>query len=100
MSTTPNADRRFGRPWRRASSGSDEQWPIDPDLAPDDPAHPSSDHRRSADPGHRLHPRVLVGIAAGGFIGAIARYGLGRAWPVHPGAFPWSTFVINSSGAF
>jgi fluoride exporter len=41
---------------------------------------------------------VLGAIAAGGAIGAVARYGLTLAWPHPQGAFPWSTFVINVSG--
>jgi CrcB protein len=41
-----------------------------------------------------------VAVAVGGAIGALARYAVGRAWPVRSGGFPWSTFVINTSGAF
>jgi len=33
-------------------------------------------------------------------VGALGRYELGLAWPVLPGHFPASTFVINTSGAF
>jgi CrcB protein len=48
----------------------------------------------------RSHPGVLLAIAAGGFLGALARYELALAWPVRPEQFPASTFVINTSGAF
>lgn len=48
----------------------------------------------------RLAPRALVVVAAGGAIGALGRYGLGRAFPVGPGTFPTTTFVINVAGAF
>jgi CrcB protein len=43
---------------------------------------------------------VLLAVAAGGFLGALARYELQLAWPVGGGRFPASTFVINTSGAF
>ena len=42
--------------------------------------------------------RVLAAISAGGVLGALARYGLGRAFP-HPAAdFGWATFGINAFG--
>jgi CrcB protein len=44
--------------------------------------------------------RLLPVISAGGVIGALARYGIGRAFPVAPGTFPWSTFAINVIGCF
>jgi CrcB protein len=43
---------------------------------------------------------VLAAIAAGGFLGALARYELGLAWPTAAGHFPWTTFTINVSGGF
>ena len=49
---------------------------------------------------HPLAPRALVVVGAGGAIGALARYGLGRAFPVAPGTFPTTTFAINVAGAF
>jgi len=42
--------------------------------------------------------RVLGVIAAGGALGAMARYGLAVAMPHHPDQFPWATFVTNVSG--
>ncbi|MCP2341326.1 fluoride efflux transporter FluC [Actinomadura rupiterrae] len=41
---------------------------------------------------------TLGAISAGGMIGALARYGLGAAFPHDPGAFDWATFGINVSG--
>jgi len=41
---------------------------------------------------------VVAAVSAGGACGALARYGLAAAWPYRPGAFPWSTLVINVSG--
>ncbi|RZS38820.1 CrcB protein [Herbihabitans rhizosphaerae] len=41
---------------------------------------------------------VPAAIAAGGALGAVARYGISAAFP-HPGAaFPWATFGINLAG--
>lgn len=42
----------------------------------------------------------MLAIAAGGAVGALARYELQLTWPVPAGHFPASTFAINTSGAF
>ncbi len=41
---------------------------------------------------------VLAVVAAGGVLGALARYGLGLALPTGRAGFPWTTFGINVSG--
>lgn len=41
---------------------------------------------------------VLGAVSAGGAAGALARYGLGVAFPGAPGGFEWTTFGINVSG--
>jgi fluoride exporter len=79
---------------------ADDRLPIDPDLEPTDPSEPAPAHRRVPVPVRRSHPGVMLAIAAGGALGAVGRYELELAWPVHPGRFPASTFVINTSGAF
>ncbi|HUZ21392.1 MAG TPA: CrcB family protein [Acidimicrobiales bacterium] len=92
---------RWGRFVRRL--GPDTALPIDPDLAPDDPAEPSPTHvaaRHAGRSARRADPGVLAAIAAGGFAGTLGRYELGLAWPEHDGHFPATTFVINTSGAF
>jgi CrcB protein len=43
---------------------------------------------------------VLGVIAAGGALGALARFGLATAWPHTPGRFPWATFLTNVIGCF
>ncbi|MEU5975525.1 CrcB family protein [Streptomyces sp. NPDC047315] len=47
---------------------------------------------------------VLAAVSAGGAAGAVARYAVGRAWPVDyaadgAAAFPWGTFGINVVGS-
>jgi fluoride exporter len=41
---------------------------------------------------------VLAAIAAGGAIGAIARYGIGLELPTPAGGFPVATLLVNASG--
>jgi fluoride exporter len=74
-------------------------FPVDPDADPDaDPVGPSG-HRRRPVAVRRRHPGVLLAIAAGGFLGAVARYEVELTWPMRSGHFPVATFVINTSGA-
>ncbi|GAA3240544.1 fluoride efflux transporter CrcB [Dactylosporangium siamense] len=68
----------------------DSGWqrePLDPDTAVE-PGPP--EQRRQA--------QVLAAIAAGGVLGACARYGASLVWPTAPGTFPWTTFWINITG--
>ncbi|MFE0736223.1 fluoride efflux transporter FluC [Streptomyces sp. NPDC058855] len=41
---------------------------------------------------------VVGAVAAGGALGAAARYGAALAWPTPAGAFPWTTLLVNASG--
>jgi CrcB protein len=87
-------------PTRHPEGDGVHRLPVDPDLDPADPSEPGRDHRRVPVPVRRRHPGVLAAIAAGGFLGALARYEVELTWPVRAGQFPVSTFVINTSGAF
>ena len=81
----------------------DTVMPIDPGLAPIDPAGPSVLERRRRLPrrGHsRAHPDVLAVIAVGGAVGATARFKLAEAMPTQVGQFPWATFWTNVAGSF
>jgi len=91
---------RFPGGRRAETSGAGHGSPVDPDLEPTDAAGPGRGHRRAPIPIRRGHAGVLLAIAAGGFLGALARYEVELTWAVHSGAFPASTFVINTSGAF
>ncbi|MFJ9406829.1 fluoride efflux transporter FluC [Streptomyces sp. NPDC101393] len=66
--------------------------PVDPDTAID--PWPPRPGRTPA----RERAEVLAAVAAGGGIGACARYGATLIWPTQPGAFPWTTFWINITG--
>ncbi|MFF3019614.1 CrcB family protein [Streptomyces sp. NPDC057939] len=64
-----------------------DRGPVDPDV----------DLRVAAE---RTRPQgpVLAAVAAGGVVGACARYGAGLLWPAGPTAFPWTTLWINVLG--
>ncbi|MFE5710800.1 fluoride efflux transporter CrcB [Streptomyces sp. NPDC056501] len=41
---------------------------------------------------------VVGAVAAGGALGAVARYGASLVWPTPAHAFPWTTFTVNAVG--
>jgi CrcB protein len=45
-------------------------------------------------------PAVLAMIAAGGVLGAEARYGMSVLIPYQPGQWPWAIWLVNISGCF
>ncbi|MBE7188885.1 CrcB family protein [Jatrophihabitans endophyticus] len=65
---------------------------IDPDVDVDDPGQRADVGRREA--------LTLAVIAAGGALGAEARYGLSTAWPHGNAAWPWATVLTNLVGSF
>jgi fluoride exporter len=67
--------------------------PIDPDL--------DRDLSKGHLPGRYARPprNVLAAVAAGGALGAPARYEMTRLIHVTAGTFPWSTFWTNISGS-
>jgi len=78
-------------------------YPIDPDvdLAEDAPHHPGFQRvpgARSRWP--RIAPAVVGLVFAGGALGGWVRYAVTTAWAERAGAFPWSTFAVNTLGAF
>lgn len=47
-----------------------------------------------------LRPVALLAVAAGGLLGAPARYGLGLLFPTPADGWPTGTFLANLAGAF
>jgi len=81
----------------------DDDLPIDPDLAPDEPSGP----RMGSPPGavsagrtRRARPDVLVAVAVGGAIGTILRAALGELFTNSSLQFPSTTLGINLAGSF
>jgi CrcB protein len=76
--------------------------PIDPDLAPTDPAERTVGPRRAPRRVYwnRAEPDVFAAIMLGGVFGASARHGVSRWLPAQPGDFPWAIFWVNVSGSF
>ncbi|MGJ6966689.1 fluoride efflux transporter FluC [Streptosporangium sp. G11] len=78
--------------------------PIDPGVDPDvdlgaDPSDPpAAGDARGRGESRRSHRVALAVIAAGGAIGAGARYGAALLWPTAAGAFPWTTLGVNAAG--
>jgi CrcB protein len=68
---------------------SEAGWPdqVDPDAPPS---------RRSAAAG--LNWRLAPAVAAGGFVGGLARYLVGRAWPAPQFGLPWDILLVNTLG--
>ncbi|MFJ4602209.1 fluoride efflux transporter FluC [Streptomyces griseoluteus] len=64
--------------------------PVDPDLDLRSPAQ-----RQEA---WRGQGPVVAVVAAGGTIGAAARYAASLLWPVANPGFPWTTLLVNVTG--
>ncbi len=47
-----------------------------------------------------LRTSVVAGVAVGGAVGALLRWGLSAAFPDPVAGFPWTTFSINVVGSF
>lgn len=46
-------------------------------------------------------PLAIIGVVfAGGLVGGLVRYEVVKAWSPPAGGFPWSTFAVNTAGAF
>jgi CrcB protein len=78
--------------------------PIDPDLVPSDSVEPAIGRRGNQRSTRRSSSRarldVLFAIAAGGALGAPARYEVAQIIHVAKDTFPWATFWTNVSGSF
>jgi CrcB protein len=63
-------------------------FPVDPDVT------------RAADVSPRVHADVVAAIAAGGALGALARWAVAEALPHSGGQVPWATLITNVLGCF
>jgi CrcB protein len=71
-------------------------FPIDPDVTTDEV-------RRLPHPAVRVLLErwdILLAIAAGGALGAVARWGLAEALPHDRDQVPWATLLTNVAGCF
>nr|WP_024127041.1 fluoride efflux transporter CrcB [Streptomyces sp. F8]AHE39762.1 Camphor resistance protein [Streptomyces sp. F8] len=64
--------------------------PTDPDVELSDPAQ-RQELRRS-------HYGVLMVIALGGALGAVARFAASQVWPTAANSFPFTTLAVNAVG--
>lgn len=64
-------------------------FPVDPDVTVEADVPPP-----------RIHGTALAAVAAGGSLGATARWAVAEAVPHDPGRFPWSTLLTNVVGCF
>lgn len=89
------------------SLGELRDLPLDPDVdAAEDRRHgpsggaftPFPRRRRTRWP--RIHWASVAMVGVGGFVGGLARYGAGLAWPSPAGSLPWATLTVNTAGAF
>lgn len=85
------AGRGADRGQRRAHP-SVPQEPVDPDVD----LHQAAQRAETAGAGLA---QVLGAVAAGGVIGALARYAIFLAWPVADDGFPWATLAVNVLGS-
>jgi CrcB protein len=84
---------------RRRHQAETNRWPVDPDLAAEDPSEPARGRVSGSHVRRSRELDVLGAIFLGGIFGALARYEVELAWPTSTGHFPWATFTINTSGA-
>lgn len=72
-------------------------------IDPDTPYPPEREpllRRAHADRPLHLRPALLLAVLVGGFLGTLARYGVGRLLDGVGGAWPVGTFCVNLVGAF
>ena len=64
-------------------------FPVDPDVTREADVQPP-----------QIHRDAVAVVAAGGAIGALARWGVAEALPHDSGRFPWDTLLTNVAGCF
>lgn len=73
---------------------ADPAVPAGPTTDPDVDLHVPAQRREL----RRAPVLLLAVIAAGGMLGAWARYGASLIWQAPAGAFPWTTLMVNTTG--
>lgn len=73
---------------------------MDPTDSRDQTRSPESTDQARRWSSERSQPAVVTAIAAGGALGATARYGVAQLITGAPDRFPWATFWTNVSGSF
>lgn len=87
------------------------ELPLDPDLdldlepGVDSWGRPAGSGRSEPAAGSsrrwpRIHWANVAAVGVGAFVGGLARYLVGLAWPAPPGTFPWGIFGVNTAGVF
>ncbi|GAA1808772.1 hypothetical protein GCM10009835_29770 [Planosporangium flavigriseum] len=71
---------------------------IPADIGSDGPVGAGSPFAAARRPPAGVPWAVLGAVAAGGAVGALARYALGVALPTRAPGFPWTTLLVNVSG--
>jgi fluoride exporter len=72
--------------------------PVDPDVETSERLLGRPSERAVLGEALRVRGDVLAVVAAGGAIGAAARYAVSTVAPYRDGHFPWATFLVNVSG--
>ncbi|MFL6136637.1 MAG: fluoride efflux transporter FluC [Frankiaceae bacterium] len=77
----------------RGAPAASRNLPVDPDTG-----SASFEVARARWP--RLRGDVVAVVFAGGCLGGLARYLVTSAWPAGAAGLPWSTLLVNVTGAF
>ncbi|MBA3524093.1 MAG: CrcB family protein, partial [Geodermatophilaceae bacterium] len=71
---------------------------MEPDQRRAGPDDGDAERFRPAPGRRRRRGPVLLAVAAGGAVGALARHGVDLLLPVEPATFPLGTFAVNVAG--
>jgi CrcB protein len=83
-----------------------DDLPLDPDVDVEEDLRHHRDHEpRLRDTRLRtrwphIHWTAVLVVAAGGFVGGVARDAVGRLWETPSSGFPWPILLVNTVGAF
>jgi fluoride exporter len=78
------------------SADDRSEVPFDPDVEIGPVGVRGARSRRGINP----QAIIVISLAVGGALGAVARYSISLGLPTEMGRFPWGTFIENISGSF